>query len=65
MLNNVIEKTCAFYVEINHYNTDLGYEEYTIVKLSEYNHVGNENGVDPDGMTGKKQRTTEVTEPLP
>lgn len=37
VLNNVIEKTCTFDFKISSYNTNLGYEEFTFVKLSEYN----------------------------
>ncbi|KAL1818401.1 hypothetical protein ACET3Z_013270 [Daucus carota] len=35
MVKNVVGKTCVFDVKINHYNTNLGYEEYTVIKLSE------------------------------
>ncbi|KAK1398407.1 hypothetical protein POM88_008270 [Heracleum sosnowskyi] len=56
MLNNVIRKACAFDMKINHFNTNLGYEEYTVVKLSGCELAVNEVGVDNNGMTAKRPR---------
>ncbi|KAK1391917.1 hypothetical protein POM88_010973 [Heracleum sosnowskyi] len=54
VLKNVIGKTCAFDMKINHLKTNLGYEEHMVVKLSEFELAVNEVGVDNNGMTAKR-----------
>ncbi|KAK1391876.1 hypothetical protein POM88_010932 [Heracleum sosnowskyi] len=56
VLNNVIGKICAFDMKINHFNINLGHEEYTVVKLSESELAANEVGVDNNEMTAKRPR---------
>lgn len=48
VLNNVIGHTCAFDIKITGYNTNLGYEEYTVVKLSDHNPIQNEALAEPN-----------------
>ncbi|KAK1387913.1 hypothetical protein POM88_016091 [Heracleum sosnowskyi] len=35
IINNIVGKKCAFDIKINSYNTERGYEEYTVYRLSE------------------------------
>lgn len=49
VLNNVIEKTCSFHIKITGYNTNFGYEEYTVVKLSEHDPPQNGPVAAPNG----------------
>ncbi|KAK1385062.1 hypothetical protein POM88_022797 [Heracleum sosnowskyi] len=55
VFNNVVGKACAFDIKINHYNANLGYDEYTVVKISaETEPEGTEAAVDTDGMPAKR-----------
>ncbi|KAK1358463.1 hypothetical protein POM88_051719 [Heracleum sosnowskyi] len=58
VLNNVIDKTCGFDVKISSYNTNLGYEEYTVVKLSEYDPAEVEAVAETSGAGAEAQNTT-------
>ncbi|KAK1402526.1 hypothetical protein POM88_002131 [Heracleum sosnowskyi] len=58
VLNNVIGKTCGFDVKISSYNTNLGYEEYTVVKLSEYDPAEVEVVAEPSGAGAEAQNST-------
>ena len=56
VLKNVVGKTCVFDIKINNYNTNLGYEEYTVIKLSESS-VGDANPTaEHGGPPEKRQR---------
>lgn len=61
VLNNVIGKTCAFDIKISSYNTNLGYEEYTVIKLSEYDLVENEPIAGPGGAAAEEQNVALIT----
>ncbi|KAK1358423.1 hypothetical protein POM88_051679 [Heracleum sosnowskyi] len=58
VLNNVIDKTCGFDVKISSYNTNLGYEEYTVVKLSEYDPAEVVAVAETSGAGAEAQNTT-------
>ncbi|KAK1394567.1 hypothetical protein POM88_013623 [Heracleum sosnowskyi] len=58
VLKNVIGKTCGFDVKISSYNTNLCYEEYTVVKLSEYEPTEVEDVAEPSGAGVEAQNTT-------
>lgn len=48
VLNHVFDQTCAFDVKITGYNTNLGYEEYTVVKLPKHNSGENQTVAKPN-----------------
>ncbi|KAK1382507.1 hypothetical protein POM88_020242 [Heracleum sosnowskyi] len=58
IINNIIGKMCAFDIKINSYNTERGYEEYTVYRLSECPETTKEA---PDshapGKSTKRQKT--------
>ncbi|KAK1391346.1 hypothetical protein POM88_010402 [Heracleum sosnowskyi] len=58
VLNNVIGKTCGFDVKISSYNTNLGYEEYTVVKLSEYDPAEVQAVAETSGAGAEAQNAT-------
>lgn len=60
VLNNVIGKTCAFDIKITGYNTNLGYEDYTVVKLSEHNPGGNQAIAERNGVVQEEAAELEA-----
>ncbi|KAK1351313.1 hypothetical protein POM88_054477 [Heracleum sosnowskyi] len=59
LVKNVVGKKCAFEIKINAYNTDRGYEEYTVYRLKECpDIVAEEHDKQMEGTANKKPRTT-------
>lgn len=58
IINNIIGKRCAFDIKINAYNTERGYEEYTVYRLSECQVPSKEtNDTQRDDKSTKRQKT--------
>ncbi|KAK1398557.1 hypothetical protein POM88_008420 [Heracleum sosnowskyi] len=58
IINNIIGKKCAFDIKINSYNTERGYEEYTVYRLSECPETTKETAASHAPSKGTKRQKT-------
>lgn len=57
VINNIVGKKCAFEIKINAYNTERGYEDFTVYHLTETGGgLNQERPTNVEGNNKKKQR---------
>lgn len=58
VITNIVGKKCVFDIKINAYNTDRGYEEFTVYRLTECAIARTEDEENEVGEAANKKRKT-------